>query len=81
MEQPPIKTVQPRAYMGMTWHIMWQSLVLSYQPVVRGSCDSRTAGMFVEAAMAELLGGVGTVVIVGIHKAQEGASGCVRCSH
>jgi hypothetical protein len=23
MERPPMKTVQPRAYMGMAWHSMW----------------------------------------------------------
>jgi hypothetical protein len=23
VEQPPMKTVQPRAYMGMTWRSMW----------------------------------------------------------
>jgi hypothetical protein len=37
MERPPMKTVQPSAYMGMAWHSMWQSLVLAYQPAVRGS--------------------------------------------
>jgi hypothetical protein len=52
-----------------------------YQPVVRGSCNGRTAGMFGEAMMAEPWGGVGTTVMVGTHKAQEGASGWVRCSH
>jgi hypothetical protein len=49
--------------------------------MVRGSCDGRTAGMFGEAAMAEPWGGLGTVVMAGTHKAQEGASGWVRCSH
>jgi hypothetical protein len=42
---------------------------------VRGSCDGRTIGMFGEAAMAELWGGVGTAVTARTHKAQEGASG------
>jgi hypothetical protein len=37
--------------------------------------------MFSEAVMAELWVGVGKVAIVGTHKAQEGASGGVRCSH
>jgi hypothetical protein len=23
MERPPMKTVQPRAYMGMAWYSMW----------------------------------------------------------
>jgi hypothetical protein len=67
--------------MGMTWHSMWYSLVLAYQPAVRGSCDGRTSGMFGEATMAKLWVGVGTTVMAGTHKAQEGASGSVRCSH
>jgi hypothetical protein len=46
-----------------------------------GSCDGRTAGMFSEAAMAKLWDGVGTTAMVRTHKAQEGASGWVRCSH
>jgi hypothetical protein len=48
-----------------------------YQPVVRGSCDGRTAGMFDEDAMAKPWGGVGTTMTVGSHMAQEGASGWV----
>jgi hypothetical protein len=44
---------------------------------VRGSCDGKTAGMFVEAMMVELWDGVGTAMMVGTHKAQEGASGWV----
>jgi hypothetical protein len=48
---------------------------------VQGSCDGRTAGMFGEAVMAEPWGGVGTTVTAGMHMAQEGASGWVRCSH
>jgi hypothetical protein len=48
---------------------------------VWGSCDGRTAGIFGEAAMAELWEGMGKVVMAGTHKAQEGASGGVRCSH
>jgi hypothetical protein len=64
----------------MAWHSMWQSLVLAYQPAVRGSCW-QTAGMFGEAAMAEPWDGVGKVAMAGTHKAQEGASGWVRCSH
>jgi hypothetical protein len=54
---------------------------LAYQPVARGSCDGRTVGIFCEAVMAELWGGVGTAVTTGTHKAQEGASGWVPCSH
>jgi hypothetical protein len=34
-----------------------------YQPAVRGSCDGRTAGMFVEVAMAEPWNGMGTAVM------------------
>jgi hypothetical protein len=26
MEGPPIKTIQPRDYMGTTWHSMWESV-------------------------------------------------------
>jgi hypothetical protein len=52
-----------------------------YQSVVQGSCDGRTAGMFSEAVMAEPWGGVCAAMMDGTHKAQEGASGWVRCSH
>jgi hypothetical protein len=48
---------------------------------VRGSYDGRTTGMFSEAAMAEPWDGVGIAVMAGTCKAQEGASGWVRCSH
>jgi hypothetical protein len=48
---------------------------------VRGSCDGRTAGMFGEAVMAESCEGMGKAAMAGTHKAQEGASGGVRCSH
>jgi hypothetical protein len=65
---------------GSAWHSMWWSLVLAYQPVVRGSCDGKTARMFGEAAMAELWDSVGTAETTGTHKAQEGASGWVRWS-
>jgi hypothetical protein len=44
---------------------------------VRGSCDDRTAGMFSKAVMAEPWDGVGTIVMAGMYKAQEGASGWV----
>jgi hypothetical protein len=40
----------------------------------------QTAGMFGEAVMAEPRDGVGKAAMAGTHKAQEGASGCVRCS-
>jgi hypothetical protein len=48
---------------------------------VRGSCNSKTSGMFGEAAMAEPWGGVGTAMAAGSHMAQERASGWLRCSH
>jgi hypothetical protein len=76
-----MKTIQPLAYMSTTWHSMWWSLVLPYQPALRRSCDGRTAGMFGEAMMAELWDGVGAAEMDGTHKAQEGASRWVRCSH
>jgi hypothetical protein len=81
MERPPMKTIQPWAYMGMAWHSIWYSLVLAYQPFVRGSYDGRTAEMFSEAAMAEPWRCVGTAATAVTHKAQEGASGWVQCSH
>jgi hypothetical protein len=52
-----------------------------YQPVVRGSCDGRTARMFGELVMAEPWGGVGTAVMAGTQKAQEEASEWLQCSH
>jgi hypothetical protein len=67
--------------MGTAWHSMWWSLVLAYQLSVRGSCDGRTAGLFSEAVMAEPWDGVGIAAMAGTHKAQEGASGWVGCSH
>jgi hypothetical protein len=67
--------------MGIAWHCMWESLLLVYQSVVRGSYDGRTTRMFSEAAMAEPSDCVGTAETAGTHKAQEGASGWVRCSH
>jgi hypothetical protein len=48
---------------------------------VRGNCDGRTAGMFGEAVMGKPWDGVCTVAMAGTHKAQEGDSGWVRCSH
>jgi hypothetical protein len=49
--------------------------------VVQGSCDGRTAGMFGEAVMVEPWGSVGKTETATTHKAQEGASGLVRCSY
>jgi hypothetical protein len=45
---------------------------LAYQPIVRGSCDGRTVGMFGEAAMAKPWDGVGTDAMARTHKAEEG---------
>jgi hypothetical protein len=56
-------------------------LVLAYQPDVRASYDGRTVGMCSEAALAEPWEGVGKATMAETHKAQEGASSGVRCSH
>jgi hypothetical protein len=48
---------------------------------VQRSYDGRTARIFGEAAMAEPWDGVGEATMAKPHKAQEGASGGVRCSH
>jgi hypothetical protein len=45
-----------------------------------GKLQWQTTGMFDEAAMAEPWDGVGKATMAGTHKAQEGASGWVRCS-
>jgi hypothetical protein len=45
-----------------------------------GKLRWQTAGMFDEATMAEPWDGVGKAAMAGTHKAQEGASGWVRCS-
>jgi hypothetical protein len=54
---------------------------MAYQSIVQGSCDDRTTGMFGEAMMAELWDNMVRVEMAGTHKAQEGASGWVQCSH
>jgi hypothetical protein len=46
-----------------------------YQPAVRGSCDGRTAGMLIKAAMAEPWDGVGIAAMARTYKAQEGLLG------
>jgi hypothetical protein len=48
---------------------------------MQGSYDGRTAGMFREVVMAEPWDGVGIAAMAGTHKAQQGASVWVRCSH
>jgi hypothetical protein len=45
-----------------------------------GKLRWQTARMFGDAAMAEPWDGVGKATMAGTHKAQEGASGSVRCS-
>jgi hypothetical protein len=45
-----------------------------------GKLRWQTARMFGEAAMVEPWDGVGKAAMNGTHKAQEGASGWVRCS-
>jgi hypothetical protein len=45
------------------------------------SCDGRTTEMCGKAVIAESWGGMGEAAIAETHKAQEGASGGVRCSH
>jgi hypothetical protein len=45
-----------------------------------GKLRWQTTGMFGEAVMAEPWDGVGKAAMAGTHKAQEGASGWVRCS-
>jgi hypothetical protein len=67
--------------MGTACHSMWWSLVLEYQPAVQGSYNGRTAGIFGETAMAKPWDGVDTAAMAGTQKAQQGASGWVRCSH
>jgi hypothetical protein len=46
-----------------------------------GKLRWETARMFSEVVMAEPWDSVGTAAMAGTHKAQEGASGGVRCSH
>jgi hypothetical protein len=45
-----------------------------------GKLRWQTTGMFGEATMTEPWYGVGKAALAGTHKAQEGASGSVRCS-
>jgi hypothetical protein len=45
-----------------------------------GKLRWQTAGMFGEVTMAEPWDGVGKAAMARTHKAQEGASGWVRCS-
>jgi hypothetical protein len=45
-----------------------------------GKLQRQTTGMFGETVMVEPWDGVGKAVMARTHKAQEGASGWVRCS-
>jgi hypothetical protein len=45
-----------------------------------GKLRWQTAGMFSEATMVEPWDDVGKAAMAGTHKAQEGASGWVRCT-
>jgi hypothetical protein len=46
-----------------------------------GKMRRQNARMFGEAVMAEPWDGVDKATMAGTHKAQEGASGWMRCSH
>jgi hypothetical protein len=59
--------------------VVQSSLIVSTGCV--GKLRWQIIGIFGEAAMAEPLVGVGKAVMAATHKAQEGASGGVRCSH
>jgi hypothetical protein len=58
--------------------------VVESSPGVPTGCAGKlrwqTAEMFGKAAMVEPWDGVGKAAMAGTHKAQEGASGWVRCS-
>jgi hypothetical protein len=62
---------------GLAYYVVESSLDV---PIgCAGKLRWQTAGMFGEAAMAEPWDGVGKVTMAGTHKAQEEASGWVRC--
>jgi hypothetical protein len=61
--------------MGTAWHSMWLRLVLAYQPVVWGSCDGRTPGMFDESVMTKPWDSVRTADTAGTHKHKRGLLG------
>jgi hypothetical protein len=63
---------------GMGYYVVESSL--GTPTGCAGKLRWQTAGMFGEATMAEPWDGVGKVVMARTHKAQEGASGLVRCS-
>jgi hypothetical protein len=70
--------MSPYGY-GLTLYVVEASLGI---PIgCAGKPRWQTTGMFGEAAMVEPWDGVGKVAMAGIHKAQEGASRWVRCSH
>jgi hypothetical protein len=64
---------------SLTYYVVEASLGVPIGCV--GKLRWSIAGMFSEAAMVEPWDGVGKATMAGTHKAQEGASGWVRCSH
>jgi hypothetical protein len=67
----------------LVWRIGFGVTGMEFVGVPTG-CEGKlrwqTTGMFGEAAMAEPWDGVGKAAMAGTHKAQEEASGWVRCS-
>jgi hypothetical protein len=81
LEWPPMKIVQPWALYGygLAYYAVESSL-----DIPTGCARKlrwQTAGMFSETTMAEPWDGVGKAMMARAHKAQEGASGWVRCSN
>jgi hypothetical protein len=70
--------MSPYGY-GLTLYVVEASLGIPTG--CAGKPRWQTTGMFGEAAMVEPWDSVGKVAMAGIHKAQEGASRWVRCSH
>jgi hypothetical protein len=63
---------------GLVWYVVESSLGV---PIgCAGKLRWQTTGMFNAVVMAESWDGVGIAVMAGTHKAQEGASGWLRCS-
>jgi hypothetical protein len=64
---------------GLAYYVVESNLGISTG--CAGKLRWQTARMFGEAVMAESWVGVGKAMMDRTHKAQEGASGGVRCSH